>query len=198
MPAIAAMHPTQVARPFHHEGWVYEEKVDGWRLLAFKDGDQVRLVSRHAKYLTARFPGLAAAVRALRPASLVLDGEVAVYDERLVSRFEWLRRSPKDAVATPPMLMAFDLLRLEARDLRQEPLRVRRMHLEDLLDGAAAVLLPVRRLADHGLKAWQAAVEHGYEGLVAKDPESSYVGGRSLRWLKLKQPDYRVAERGWQ
>jgi ATP-dependent DNA ligase len=47
------------------------------------------------------------------------------------------------------------------------------------------------------LKAWREAVEHGYEGLVAKDPESPYVAGRSLRWLKLKQRDYRVKERGW-
>jgi bifunctional non-homologous end joining protein LigD len=198
MSAITAMHPTAVASPFHHEGWISEEKVDGWRLLAFKDGERVRLVSRHAKDLTARFPELAAAVARLRAESLILDAEVAVYDQRLISRFEWLRRSPKDEVATPPMLMVFDLLRLESRDLRREPLRLRRTYLERVLDGAAAVLLPVRRLADHGLKAWREAVEAGYEGLVAKDPESPYVGGRSLKWLKLKQPNYRVAERGWQ
>lgn len=47
-------------------------------------------------------------------------------------------------------------------------MRIRRTHLEDVIDGAAAVLLPVRRLADHGLKVWQEAVEHGYEGLVAR------------------------------
>jgi ATP-dependent DNA ligase len=41
-------------------------------------------------------------------------------------------------------------------------------------------------------------IEHGYEGLVAKDPASSYVGGRTLKWLKVKQQDYRVAERGWE
>lgn len=197
MPAITVMDPTLVAKAFHHHGWIYEEKVDGWRVLAFKDGDRVRLVSRQGKDLTARFPQLTAAVARLRAMALVLDGEVAVYDERLVSRFEWLRRSPKDELATPPMLMTFDLLRLDSRDLRREPLRIRRNYLEDVLDGAAAVLLPVRRLADHGLKAWQEAVEHGYEGLVAKDPESSYVGERSLRWLKLKQSDYRAAERGW-
>ena len=49
MPAIAAMHPTQVAQPIHHEGWVYEEKVDGYRVLAHKDGSQVRLVSRQPR-----------------------------------------------------------------------------------------------------------------------------------------------------
>jgi hypothetical protein len=53
-------------------------------------------------------------------------------------------------------------------------------------------------LADHGLKAWQQVLEHGYEGLVAKDPESRYVGGRTLKWLKVKQPNYREGERGWE
>jgi bifunctional non-homologous end joining protein LigD len=109
-----------------------------------------------------------------------------------------MRRQPQDAVATPPMLMVFDLLRLEGQDVRHGPLRIRRERVERVLDGAPAVLLPVRRLADHGLKAWQEVLEHNYEGLVAKDPESRYVGGRSLKWLKVKQPHYREGERGWE
>jgi len=56
----------------------------------------------------------------------------------------------------------------------------------------------VRLQADDGLKAWQKVIERGYEGLVAKDPTSSYVGGRSLKWLKVKQPKYREGERGWE
>ena len=147
--------------------------------------------------MTARFPELAEALRALRPDSIILDGEVAVYDDRLVSRFEWMRRPPPDAVSTPPMMMVFDLLRLEGQDVRHEPLRIRRERVERVLDGAPAVLLPVRRLSDHGLKAWQEVLEHNYEGLVAKDPESRYAGGRSLRCLKLKQPNYREEERGF-
>jgi hypothetical protein len=74
-------------------------------------------------------------------------------------------------------------------------LYVRRNVIEDVLDEQDMVL-PVRRLADHGLKAWQQVLEHGYEGLVAKDPESRYVGGRSLKWLKVKQAQYREVERG--
>jgi len=56
----------------------------------------------------------------------------------------------------------------------------------------------VRRLSDHGLKAWLEVLERGYEGLVAKDPASPYVGGRTLKWLKVKQPNYREGERGWE
>jgi bifunctional non-homologous end joining protein LigD len=191
------MQPTLIAKPFHHEGWVYEEKVDGYRMVAYKDGDQVRLVSRQGKDHTRRFSDLVTAIKGLRFRTLILDGEVAVYDEQLISRFEWLRERPRDSVATPPMFMAFDCLQLDKGDLRSQTLRVRRERLEHVLDGAPAVLLPVRRLSDDGLKAWQEVLQHGYEGLVAKDPASSYVGGRTLKWLKVKQRDYRVAERGW-
>jgi hypothetical protein len=68
--------------------------------------------------------------------------------------------------------------------------------IEDVLDEQDMVL-PARRLADDGLKAWQQVIERGYEGLVAKDPASPHVGGRTLKWLKVKQQDYRVEERGW-
>ena len=191
------MQPTLIAQAFHHEGWVYEEKVDGYRMVAYKDGDRVQLISRQGKDHTRRFPDLADAIKALRFRTLTLDGEVAVYDEQLMSRFEWIRQRPRDMVATPPMFMAFDCLQLDEGDLRAQALRVRRERLEYALDGAPAVILPVRRLSDDGLKAWQQVVEHGYEGLVAKDPASAYVGGRTLKWLKVKQRDYRVAERGW-
>jgi ATP-dependent DNA ligase len=93
--------------------------------------------------------------------------------------------------------MVFDCLQARGKDLRKEALYVRRNVIEDVLDEQDMVL-PVRRLADHGLKAWQQVLEHGYEGLVAKDPESRYVGGRSLKWLKVKQPNYREGERGWE
>lgn len=162
----------------------------------YKDCDRVRLVSRQGKDHTRRFPGLVEAVRALRARTLVLDGEDR-YDAQLISRFEWLRSDPADEVATPPMFMAVDLLQLRRADLRPQPLRDRRKRLEDVLDGAPALLLPVRRLADDSLEAWKQVLERGYEGLVAKDPESKYVGGRTLKWIKVKVPKYREIERGF-
>ena len=56
LPRYPLMIPTLVAKPFHRAGWVYEEKVDGWRMLAYKDGDRVRLVSRNGRDHTRRFP----------------------------------------------------------------------------------------------------------------------------------------------
>src|SRR5215468_7366069 len=125
------MAPTLVRDPFHRDGWIYEEKVDGWRLLACRDGARVRLVSRNGRDHTRRFADIAAAVAQLSARALVLDGEVAIYDERLRSRFDWLREPDADAVATPPVLMAFDLLHQDGRELAGRPLRDRRTGLEN-------------------------------------------------------------------
>ena len=92
--------------------------------------------------------------------------EVAVFDRQLISRFEWLRAQPNDDVATPPRLMAFDLLELDGEDQRKRTPRERRQALEHLLDGERLVL-PVRRLAPDGLEAWKEVLRAGYEGLVA-------------------------------
>lgn len=114
----APMAATQVARSFHRPGWIYEEKVDGWHVLAYKDAAGVRLVSRNARDLTRRFPELAAAVAELKPPTLILDGEIAVFDRQLLSHFEWIRARPKDQAATPPTLIAFDCCTRGARTSR--------------------------------------------------------------------------------
>ena len=111
------MAPTLVREPFHRDGWIYEEKVDGWRMLAYKDGARVRLISRNGRDHTRRFAGIAAAIAKLSAHALVLDGEVAIYDQQLRSRFDWLREPDADAVATPPMLIVFDLLRQAGRHI---------------------------------------------------------------------------------
>ncbi len=178
----ALMHATEVARPFHREGWVYEEKVDGWRMVATKAAGAVRLVSRNVDRLKAK--------------AYTLDGEVAVFDKSLVSRFEWLRGRPNDEPATLPVYMVFDLLELNGRDLRDRPLRDRRRLLERLVS-SPGMIFPARRLDRNGLMAWREALQRGYEGIVAKDPESRYVPGRTLSWLKVKQKDYRKEERGF-
>jgi bifunctional non-homologous end joining protein LigD len=125
------------------------------------------------------------------------DGEIAVFDQQLVSRFEWLRGRPKDETATPPLLMAFDCLYARGKDLRKRPLRVRRNVLEEFVDGHQLVL-PARRLAIDGLEAWAQVIARGYEGLVVKDEASPYVEGRTLAWLKVKVSHYREGARGWE
>jgi bifunctional non-homologous end joining protein LigD len=144
-----------------------------------------------------RRKSLAAAVDALEPPTLLLDGEIAVFDSQLLSHFEWIRARPKDVAATPPTLIAFDCLCVRGKDLRARPLRVRRNVLEEVVD-CRQLVLPARRLAPDGFEAWAQVLERGYEGLVGKDEASPYREGRTLSWLKVKQPRYREGERGWE
>jgi len=194
---ITLMHPTLIASPFHREGWVYEEKYDGWRILACKADGRIQLLSRNGRDHARRFGELAKVIGTIEESTLILDGEVASFDEHLISRFEWLRHGTRESLSTPPMYMVFDVLQVGSQDLRQEPLRTRRTVLQGLLDGQR-LLLPARRLSGSGVEAWREVQQRGCEGLVAKDESSLYIGGRTLSWLKVKQPEYRVGNRGFQ
>jgi bifunctional non-homologous end joining protein LigD len=174
------MLATLVDQPFHHEGWVYEEKYDGYRILAYKEGKRVTLLSRNAKDRTASFADVADDVARLAPRTLLLDGEAVAFDEHLVSRFQLLQKADG-----PIVFAAFDCLYVDGRDLRDEPLAVRRTVLEDAIDGAERIFA-ARRLGKNGLAASAVARRKGFEGLVAKDITAPYVSGRSRRWLKVK------------
>jgi ATP-dependent DNA ligase len=142
---------------------------------------------------TPRFRDLVAALAAMKAETFTLDGEVAVFDRDLVSRFEWLRHVRHGAVATPPLFMVFDLVRLGAKDYRAEPLKIRRRALEKLIR-RQTLILPARRLSPDGFVAWAEVLHRGFEGI---DPEAPYVGGRTLKWLKVKVPKYREEARGF-
>lgn len=174
------MLATLVPEPFDRPGWVYEEKYDGDRILAYKEGGHVRLLSRNEKDRTSSFPAIATAIANLRPATLLLDGEVVVFDKKGVSRFQLLQQGKGE-----PVYAVFDCLFREGKDLRHEPLPTRRAALEESI-GRSKVLLASHRLAANGLEAFRLAKGHGYEGLVAKDLAAPYVEARSTRWLKVK------------
>jgi len=192
------MLATLVREPFHKPGWVYEEKYDGYRILAYKEGPRVRLYSRNAIDRTDRFFDVATAMSSLRPSSLLLDGEVTVFDREGVSRFQLLQN-----LGTGKSVFAvFDCLYKDGQDLRRRPLSERRVALEQSLAGNKPsnqtrnkvpenksmhqVIVPSRRLASNGLEAYRLAVQRKFEGLVAKDLSSPYLEGRSRFWLKVK------------
>ncbi|HBZ70387.1 MAG TPA: DNA ligase [Deltaproteobacteria bacterium] len=177
---VRPMLATLVAEPFDKPGWVYEEKYDGDRILAYKEGARVRLLSRNDKDNTDRFPKIAAAIARLRPATLVLDGEAVVFDRKRVSRFQLLQQNQGE-----PTYAVFDCLFADGKDLRDEPLSARRAVLEKIVSSEGVLLLS-HRLAANGLAAYELAKRSGYEGLVAKDLASRYLGVRSKSWLKLK------------
>jgi bifunctional non-homologous end joining protein LigD len=177
----------EVKRPFHKPGWIYEEKYDGYRAVAYKHDGRVRLISRNLKDLTKRFAEVAAAVARLRAPSLILDAEIAVFDERLVSHLGYLRGAKEEQLLTPPILIAFDCLYARGKELFREPLRRRRSILEKELAEAEGPLLVARRLGPDGLAAWEEVKAHGWEGLVAKDSASLYEPAtRTRSWVKVK------------
>jgi bifunctional non-homologous end joining protein LigD len=193
------MLATLVREPFHNPGWVYEEKYDGYRILAYKQGSRVRLYSRNAIDRTDRFSDVAAAMSALRPSTLLLDGEVSVFDREGVSRFQLLQ----NLGAAKSVFAVFDCLYKDDQDLRRRPLSERRVALEESLAPSKypakqgskesqkkgwqnKVIVPTARLASNGLEAYRLAIRRKFEGLVAKDLSSPYVEGRSRFWLKVK------------
>jgi bifunctional non-homologous end joining protein LigD len=165
--------------------WVYEEKYDGIRAVAYRDGDRVRLLSRTGQDLTAGFPSVVEALRALGDDDLVLDGELVVFDKDGVSRFQLLQRriDPRHRV----LYVVFDCLRSRGRDLLRRPLVERRKRVLEIIPARSGPLMPSRRMPRNGEKALATARAKSWEGIIAKIATSPYEPGlRSRAWLKVK------------
>ena len=180
--------------PFTSDAWLFELKHDGFRLLAAREGDDVRLLYRRGNDATHVFPEIVRALRQLPFPDLVIDGEVVVLDETgrpsfqgLQKRVQLLRRADLEraSVERPATLFVFDLLGFEGLDLRLLPLLARKQALSGLLPAAGPI-----RYADHVLAEGEAFYEEvrrlGLEGIMAKRMDSPYVGGRSPQWVKLR------------
>ena len=111
------MLATLVRKPFHTPGWIYEEKYDGYRILAYKEGDRVTLISRNGNDRTATYASVARAMAQIRVRTVLLDGEVVAFDKKSVSRFQLLQ-----AGSAATVYAVFDCLYSSGRDLRREPL----------------------------------------------------------------------------
>src|SRR5689334_8182315 len=177
---VSPMLATLVRKPFHQPGWIYEEKYDGYRILAYKEGDRVTLVSRNGNDRTATYASVARAIQQLRIRAVLLDGEVVAFDKHGISRFQLLQEGRAATTYS-----VFDCLYTPGRDLRCEPLTMRRAAAESALDDVKGLMIS-HRLPDNGLQAYKMAKKKGYEGVVAKDLSSLYIEGRSSKWLKVK------------
>lgn len=181
---IRPMLASLVAEPFDRDGWYFEVKWDGYRAIAEVEQGDVKLYSRNHLSFETKFAPIVESLSQLDH-DVVLDGEVVVLDPRGRSQFQLLQQYQK----TGKGLLAyyvFDLLYIDGKDLRNEPLRVRKQHLNKLLKGQSNL-----RVSEHiernGVPFFQTAVEHGIEGIIAKDAKSLYVdGARSHSWLKIK------------
>jgi ATP-dependent DNA ligase len=179
--------------------WLHEIKHDGFRVIARKKGNRVKLYSRPGNDLTDRFPLIVEALAKLRSQSCIIDGEAVACGDDGISSFDRIRYRRHDASV---FLYAFDLIELEGDDLRREPLAVRKATLASLLTHASTGL----RFNEHmdeedGPLVFQHACKLGLEGIVSKRKDSRYRSGRSPDWIKSKNPDApavkREAEEDW-
>jgi bifunctional non-homologous end joining protein LigD len=177
---VSPMLATLADAPFVRPNWVFEEKYDGVRMLAYKEGTRVSLISRNAIDRTAHYPEIAAAIQKLKPKTLCIDGEVIVFDAENVSRFQLLQQGKGR-----PQYAVFDCLYAGEGDLRKKALSLRRIALERAVKPSARLRLSTILSAD-GLKAFQIASKRGLEGVVCKNLASIYVEKRSKEWLKVK------------
>ncbi len=181
-------------QPFSKAGWVFELKLDGYRLRAARENGEAKLVSRKGHDMTAAFPEIARAVAALPYEGLILDGEIVVLDDaghpsfnRLQNRarLSGLPLIKRAAVETPATFYVFDLLAFEGYDVRPLPLVERKAVLAKLLPRAGAL-----RYSEHfetkGEDLYEHVVQLGLEGIMAKQADSAYCGGRSANWLKIR------------
>ena len=172
---LAEVYP----QPFNRPGWLYEIKLDGYRVVMGRVGGQVNLISRNGNELGDSFPSIVEAMRKLPGGDIVLDGEVVALDEKGRPSFQRLQQR------VPTIFFAFDLLGVEALDLRPLPLIKRKELLRRVIPEDSAI-----RYVDHfegeGTALFDHAVKLGLEGIVAKQADCPYRGGRSPHWRKIR------------
>jgi len=113
--------------------WIYEIKFDGYRAVALRSGNETRILSRNEKDLGGKFPEIKAAVAALNVEDAVTDGEIVALDDKGRSSFQLLQGFDMGIVRPLIVFYAFDLLRLNGKDLQKLPLEERKAKLEGLL-----------------------------------------------------------------
>ena len=160
------MAATLTAERFTDPAWTFERKLDGIRMLAFKHGSSVRLLSRNRLSLLTAYPAVADALARLPVDDAVLDGEATG---------AWGRQGRAD-------YHVFDVLWLDGQDLRSLTLEARRARLRDI-----PFALPIARVRPlDGPEPWARACRKGWEGVIAKRLDSPYEPRRSKHWLKMK------------
>jgi ATP-dependent DNA ligase len=163
---IVPMAATLTQDRFTGPEWIFERKLDGIRMLAFKNGTHVRLLSRNRLDLTDSYPAVVRAMAALPVHDVILDGEATG---------GWGRQGKGD-------YHVFDIVWLEGRDVTGEPLDARRAILAEL-----PLRLPIEHVAAlTDEKPWERACSEGWEGVIAKRRDSHYEHRRSPHWLKMK------------
>jgi bifunctional non-homologous end joining protein LigD len=177
---VSPMLATLVDQPFSKDHWVFEEKYDGVRMLAYKENKKVSLISRNGIDRTARYGGIATEIGKIGVQTLLLDGEIVVFDAQKVSRFQLLQQGKGEV-----QYAVFDCIYKNGEDLRGNPLSERRKVLEATVK-SGRLLQIAARLDGDGIRAFDIARRRGLEGVIGKDSTAPYSECRSKAWLKVK------------
>ncbi|PKM73096.1 MAG: DNA ligase D [Firmicutes bacterium HGW-Firmicutes-16] len=167
--------------------WLYEMKYDGYRILTYIEGNNVRLVTRNYNDYTNRFQDVAASLIDLAAGrAMVLDGEMTVTDDSGKTDFQALQNYMRNTKVQNLTYIVFDLLALDGNDLRGEKLIERKEKLASIMKDAPKNLYYSQHVSGHGEESIKAACEAGMEGIVGKKADSVYSGTRNGDWIKLK------------
>jgi bifunctional non-homologous end joining protein LigD len=182
---------TLTEKRFSDPAWIFERKFDEMRCLAFRDGDEVRLLSRNRQSLNGTYPELVDALATQRTSRIVVDGEVVAFEgrrtsfARLQGRLGITDRHVARVSRIRIYYYLFDLLHLDGKSTTDIPLTWRKRLLRNAIEFSDPLRNTPHRVED-GIAAYQAACQRGDEGVIAKLADSKYDGGRSTNWLKFK------------
>jgi bifunctional non-homologous end joining protein LigD len=169
------------------EGWLYEVKYDGYRILTFLEGNGARLQTRNGNDYTGRFQEVANSLINLAAGrAMVLDGEMVVTDSEGRTDFQALQNYMRDSKGKNLTYIIFDLLALDGADLRGRSLTERKETLETLTKDSPKNLHFSQHVKGNGKESFAAACQANLEGIVGKKSGSVYSGTRNGDWIKLK------------
>lgn len=176
---------------FSDPAWIYERKLDGERVIAFFDGKNVTLKSRNNKRLNKTYPELVDAIEKQKTADFIADGEVVTFEGDITSFSRLQQRmhlSDPEEIKNSNVAVyyyLFDVLYADGYDLTNLPLKARKKVLKKLLDFNHRIRFMAHR-NEKGEKYHAEACRKGWEGIIAKKGDSTYVQSRSKNWLKFK------------
>ena len=192
--SIKPMLARLVDQPFSDPKWLFEPKLDGFRILAFIQKGEVTLSTRNGNDYTGHYPWVAQDLAAYSDSEMVVDGEMAALNDKGLPDFNLMQHSAEIAIRGlrlegeyPIVYYPFDLLHLDGRSLLRVPLHERKALLRESLRATERVQL-VDHVDAEGESFFKASVELGLEGMVAKRRDSFYHPGlRTRDWLKIKR-----------
>jgi bifunctional non-homologous end joining protein LigD len=192
--SVEVMHCETGDKAFTRDDWLFELKLDGYRLIASKSHGEALLLTRNGNDYTAVFPEIARAIKSLPFEEFIIDGEVVCLDAKGLPSFSRLQQRGRlssameirrAVVEFPATFYAFDLLGFEGFDVRRVPLVRRKELLKDIVP-AIGILRYLDHIEEQGEAFLEQVTAMGLEGIVAKKAVAKYRGGRSADWLKIK------------